>query len=314
MAAQGSEQRRSEPDIPGIMAGLTAWRPDPSDAAAVSAWMLPVLGVLHSPVYGARELRSRLVDEGIPSLMAAYLAHRAAPLGPVGPEVVAATFYGFSPTAIAEHFPESWDRVSPRRTLEITFEIMAELLEGLFRGREDEVRELAGLLTAAAAEHQTAGRPLAAAWSGVAATGTPLLDLWLATCVIRESRGDGHIALLVVEDIGPLESHLVTHGDAPERRRSLEVMRGWTGAEIDAAVERLQERGLLDEERKRTDAARTLRADIERRTDVLSAAPWAAVGPAAVDRIGDIALALLPPVIASGTLLPAVIERLAPRA
>jgi hypothetical protein len=301
---------REGPDLAAIMASLSARRPDASDGAAVSGWMLPVLGVLHAPVYRARELRARLAAEGIEAPMAAYLAQRSAPLGAQGPEVVAAMFYGFSPRAVAQHLPAVWDRATPQRVIELTLDAMRELLARLLSGREAVVEELAHVLAPVAAAHPRAGRPLAAAWSGVQATGEPMLDLWLATSVIRESRGDGHVALLVGEGIGPLESHLVTQGDRPERRPTLEAMRGWTSAEIDAAALGLRERGLLDAEGRRTDDARALRSDIERRTDGLVAAPWIEAGPAAVERIADLALELLPPVIGSGTLLPPVIEML----
>jgi hypothetical protein len=304
---------RDGPDVAAIMASLSGRRPDVADGAAVSAWMLAVLGVLHAPVYRARELRARLAGEGIDAPMAAYLAQRSAPLGAQGPEVVAATFYGFSPRAIAEHLPAVWERATPQRVIEHTLDAMKELLGRLLSGHEAVVAELSRALGPVADAHPTAGRPLAAAWSGVPTTGEPMIDLWLATAVIRESRGDGHIALLVAEGIGPLESHLVTKGDRPELRPALEAMRGWTTEEIDAAAFGLRERGLLDGEGRRTDVARSLRSDIERRTDELSAAPWVGAGPAAVERIADLALELLPPVIGSGTLLPPVIELLSRR-
>jgi len=306
-------QEREGPDVEAIMASLSGRRPDASDGAAVSAWMLAALGGLHAPVYRSRELRARLASAGIDEPMAAYLAQRSAPLGTPGPDLVASAFYGFSPRVVAEYLSGVWDRVSPLRTIEITLDAMRELLQRLLAGHEAEVEELADALAPVAAAHATAGRPLAAAWSAVPAPGEPLLDLWLATCVIRESRGDGHVALLVAADIGPLESHLVTQGDRAELRPALEAMRGWTSEEIDAAAQRLRERGLLDAEGGRTDEARALRADIERRTDELSSAPWIEVGPAAVGRIADLALALLPPVIGSGTLLPPVIQLLARR-
>jgi hypothetical protein len=305
--------QREAPDIPGIMASLSARRPDASDGPAVASWMLAVLGVLHAPVYRARELRARLAADGIEAPMAAYLAQRSAPLGAPGPELVAATFYGFSPQVIAEHLPGVWERVAPQRVLELTLDAMRELLGRVLAGQEAVVAELARELAPVAAAHGTAGRPLAAAWSGVAATGEAPLDLWLATCVIRESRGDAHVALLVSEDIGPLESHLITQGDRPEQRPALRAMRGWTDDEIDEAARRLRQRELLDTDGRRTDRARALRSEIERRTDELSAGPWVSAGPDAVERIGDLALTLLPAVLASGTLLPPVIELLTRR-
>jgi len=304
---------REGPDVASIMASLTARRPDASDGPAVSAWMLAALGVLHAPVYRSRELRTRLAAEGIEAPMGAYLAQRSAPLGAATPQIVAATFYGFSPRMVAAHLPGVWDRIEPQRVIELTLDAMRELFGRLLEGLDAEVTALAAALEPVAAAHPTVGRPMAAAWSGIPMTGESILDLWLATCVIRESRGDGHVALLVAHDIGPLESHLVTQGDRPEARPVLEALRGWTSEEVDDAAERLRIRGLLDADGKRTDAARALREDIERRTDELSAPPWIEAGPAVVDRIADLALALLPPVIASGTLLPPVIDMLTRR-
>ena len=300
-------------DADAVVASLGARRPDPTDGAAVSAWMLGVLGVLHAPVYRSRELRARLADVGIAEPMAAYLAQRSAPLGRPGAELVAATFYGFAPAAVAAHVPAVWERASPDQVIALTLDAMHELLGRLLAGHEEEVVELAALLAPVAAAQPSAGRPLAAAWQGLARPGVPVLDLWLATCTIRESRGDGHIALLVAEGIGPLASHLVTQGDRPEARPTLQAMRGWTGAEIDAEAALLRDHGLLDAAGGRTERARTLRRDIERRTDVLTAGPWEAVGEADVTRISELALALLPPVLVSGTLLPAVLELLMPR-
>lgn len=303
----------AEVDVEGILGGLTKRRPDPADAPAVSGWMLATLEIVHAPVYRSRELRGRLADVGVTDRMAAYLAQRSAPLGPAGPQLVTATFYGFSPAAVAAHLPAVWDRVAPAQMLAFTLEAMRELLGRLIGDRVAVVAELAELLGPIADAHPTAGRPLAAAWASVPATGEPLLDLWLASSRIRESRGDGHVALLVAEGIGPVESHLVTVGDDPARRAGLQALRGWTTTELDDAAARLRERGLLDADGRRTDAARELRRRIERRTDELSAAPWAAAGPETVTRVADLTLELLPPILASGTLLPPVIERLLPR-
>ncbi len=301
------------PDVEGILASLHARRPDPSDGLEVSAWMLDVLGVLHAPVYRSRELIGRLAAVGIEARMATYLAQRSAPLGGAGPELVAATFYGFSPRAVAEHVPHVWEQAPAERVLELTLEAMQELFGRLFASHGAEVDELVRLLAPIAAAHPLAGRPLAAAWASVPATGDPNVDLWLATCVIRESRGDGHLALLVAEGIGPLESHLITMGDRPASRSTLEVMRGWTLDEIDVAAAGLRERGLLDADGQRTETARALRVGIERRTDALSAAPWAAAGRATITRVGDLAMELLPLVLASGTLLAPIIAKLSPK-
>jgi hypothetical protein len=304
-------------DVDAIMGSLVERRPDASDAVAVSAWMLGAIGVLHSPIYRSRPLRDRLAERGVTERMAGYLAQRSAPLGlpdgRPGARLVTATFYGFSPAVVADHVPSVWDHMTPAEALAITLDVMREMLGAILDGHEEGVRELATLLGPIAADHELAGRPLAAAWADVPRTGEPLLDLWLASCTIRESRGDGHIALLVAADIGPLDSHLLSTGDRPELRATLEGMRGWTSAEVDAAVATMRDRGLLDAQGRRTDACRELRRDLERRTDELASSAWAHAGPVVVDRVIDLVLPLLPPVLASGTLLPPVIQRLLPR-
>jgi hypothetical protein len=304
-------------DVGAIMGALARRRPDPRDAPAVSGWMLGVLGVLHSPVYRSRELRGRLEQFGVEDRMGAYLAQRAAPLGlPAGrpgASLVAATFYGFSPAAVAAQVPAVWDAATPAQVLDATLDAMRELLGRLIGDRADVVAELASLLEPVADAHELAGRPLAAAWAGVPRPGEPLLDLWLATCVIRESRGDGHLAVLVSEGIGPLESHLIMTGDRPDAREMLAGLRGWGGEEVSRAADVLRERGLLDANGRRTDRCRELRRDIERRTDELSARAWMLAGPEVVARISDLALELLPPVLVSGTLMPPVYQRLMPQ-
>lgn len=296
-----------------IVSALRARRPDPTDGAAVSAWMLGALSVLHTPVYRSRELRGLLARVGIDAPMGAYLAQRSAPLGRPGAELVTATFYGFSPATVAAHVPAVWERATPEQVIALALDAMRDLLGRLLAGHEDEVAALAVLLATVAAAQPVAGRPLAAAWKDVPGTGEPVLDLWLATCTIRESRGDGHIALLVAEGVGPLASHLITQGDREDARPALESLRGWTGEEIDAEAARLRDAGLLDARGGRTDRARTLRRDIERRTDACSAAAWEEAGAEVVARIAELALTLLPPVLSSGTLPPPVLARLVPR-
>ena len=67
----------------------------------------------------------------------------------------------------------------------------------------------------------------------------PHLVLWHAQSILREYRGDGHIAQLVVRGLSGLEA-LVTHaaaGDVPERL--LRSTRGWPQEAWDGAVDAL---------------------------------------------------------------------------
>lgn len=132
-----------------------------------------------------------------------------------------------------------------------------------------------------------AGRPLAAANAELPWTGVPHLDLWQAATVLREHRGDGHVAALLTAGLDPVESlvSFAAVGAAPE---PVFVSRGWSAAAWAAARVRLADRGLLAPDGAATEEGRALRAGIERRTDELAAAPWDALGPEATARLAEL--------------------------
>ncbi|NUP42923.1 MAG: hypothetical protein HOY76_39365, partial [Streptomyces sp.] len=116
------------------------------------------------------------------------------------------------------------------------------------------------------------------------------LALWQATTVLREHRGDGHIALLTHAGLDGLEA-LVSHtssgrGFTPAFARAT---RGWSEEEWSAAQERLRDKGLLDADGELTEAGTTLRADLEHETDRLAAAPYDHLGAAGVERLTELA-------------------------
>jgi hypothetical protein len=296
-----------------IVEAMAARRPDPTDPGAVSRWMLGALSLPHAPVYKARQVLDRLAALGLTHPMGAYLAERAAPMGAVTAPVVTASFYGFSPRLVAQHVPAVWVVAAPADVLEAAIAGMRELLTGVLLDLAPEVARASVLLRPVAEAHEIDGHPLAAAWAGVAFTDEPVVDLWLSATRIRESRGDGHVAALVSEGVGPLASHLLTTGDDPDRRAGLTLLRGWEEGEIAAEADLLRERGLLDAQGRRTDAARRLREHLEVQTDQRSSRAWAEAGPEVVREIGALALAFAGPLIASDTIMGPVLSRLAPR-
>ncbi len=296
-----------------IVEALAARMPDPTDAPAMSRWMLGALSLPHAPVYKAPQVLDRLAAIGLKHPMAAYLAERSSPMGAVSAPVVTATFYGFSPRLVATHVPAVWDIAAPSDVLDAAMTGMRTLLTDVLGHLTDQLTRAATLLRPVAEAHEVAGRPLAAAWAGVAFTDEPATDLWLATTRIRESRGDGHVATLVGEGIGPLASHLLTRGDDPTQRAGLATLRGWQDTEVAAEAELLRSRGLLDEDGRRTEEAQRLREHIEARTDACSSSAWAATDPRTVREIAALALEFAGPLIASDTIMGAVLARLAPR-
>jgi hypothetical protein len=257
------------------------------------------LNALHSALYFSPEFDAEAGALGLgrasgPRFSAAgYFAARSAAMGAVGPGTVTATFFNFSPALVARHIPAVWGVATPGRLLAARLRAADGMLRRLLGDEvlaSDEKAEAADLAQRAAGGCRLAGRPLCAAEADQPVAPEPHLALWQAATVLREHRGDGHIALLTQAGLDGLEA-LVSHtssgrGFTPSFARAT---RGWSEDEWAAAQQRLRDRGLLDAAGELTEAGTALRADLEHETDRLAAAPYDHLGPAAVARLTGLA-------------------------
>jgi hypothetical protein len=114
----------------------------------------------------------------------------------------------------------------------------------------------------------------------------PVARLWHAANMLREHRGDGHIAALVSERIGGAEAHVLSALDMGiypaesfGRIHHLPVTR------LAEVMDGLRARGLLDADGRFTDAGRATKDRIELLTDALAEAPFEALEPSEVERL-----------------------------
>jgi hypothetical protein len=263
---------------------------------------------VHTLHYFAPTVLEAHASIGLEERMVAYTASRSAPLGPVGPEPVTAMFYGFSPAMIARALPLAWSIASPTTVLQASLDALGALLRDILAGCEDEVARAAELLRELALLHPTVGRVLAAAWSSVPWHDDPAVRLWQGATVIRESRGDGHLACLIDAELDGVECHLLARGDSEKLRAIMGATRGIAGPEWDAAVARLSDRGLLTSDGAPTDAGVALRDRLEARTDALAAPPWAAFGEAATAQLEATLEPLVAKILERG-ILPGIVVR-----
>ncbi|WP_406151936.1 SCO6745 family protein [Streptomyces sp. NBC_01012] len=267
--------------------------------------MWHLLEPLHAVFYYAPEVFDEAAalgyatDERWPS----YFVWRAAPLGAAGAERVGAVFHSFSPETVGRYVPAGWDVAGPRAVLDARERAVDRAYRALFGDRVDgpELAEAAALARRAAEAADVAGRPLAAANAALPWPDAPHLVLWHAATILREHRGDGHIAALVAAGLDPVES-LVSFAAVGAARPEVFESRGWSTAEWDAARERLATRGLLEPDGTATDAGRALRAEVERRTDESAAGPWAALGTEGRERLAELLGPLWVEAISSGLL------------
>ncbi|GGQ25579.1 SCO6745 family protein [Streptomyces roseolilacinus] len=255
-------------DTPG-----TAPAESTGGAAARRLWTL--VEPVHAVLYFAPECRDAFEAAGLRGFWRGYFAGRAAPLGAVGAEVVTAAFFSFAPRTAARAVPAVWGTVPPGEALRVRREGARAALARLLAGRGREVERAAGLLAGRLAGLDCAGRPLAAANAALPVPQDDPLDLlWHAATVLREHRGDGHVAALVAADLDGCEALALRAGtDLP--RAELQPYRGWTDEEWAAAVARLAARGLLAPDGTATEAGRRLRTRVEAATDAAASRPWA---------------------------------------
>jgi hypothetical protein len=241
-----------------------------------------------------------------------YFAGRAAPMGAVGAGVVTATFYNFSPSLVAHMIPRAWTLATPEQVVEARFGAARASLTRLL-GDEvvdgPEVAQLAGLLREACAALTPEGRPLYAGHADLPWPDEPLLDLWHASSLLREHRGDGHIAALLHADLNGLEA-LITHTVTGRgfTEAAARATRGWSEDDWKAEAAALAERGLLDDGGL-TAAGQDLRARVEAETDVLSAEPWLALGEEATAQVVELARGLARILVTNGAYPPGVLAR-----
>jgi hypothetical protein len=232
-----------------------------------------------------------------------YFAWRSAPLGAAGPEFVTATYYSFSPQMIAEHVPAVWSVASPEQVLAARLHAVDRAFRTVLGDRFDvlDLAEAAELARRAAETASTAGRPLAAANADLPWADEPHVQLWQAATILREQRGDGHIAALLTAGLDPCEA-LVSHAAVGAAPVEVFVSRGWTDQEWTAARDRLVDRGWMNPDGAATDRGRAGRRDVERRTDMLAAAPWRELGPATTGRLAQLTVPVTQAVVQSGLL------------
>lgn len=259
-----------------------------NDGAVMARKTWRTLEPIHGLIYFAPEAGEAYQAVGLPSAMG-YFASRSAAMGPVPAEVVIATFFNFFPPFVRQTIPEAWSIASPAAILDARLAAADKALRArlgeLAAGRAVEEAAVLGRRAAEAATQWPEGRPLFAAHASLPWPDEPLLGLWHAQTLLREFRGDGHIAAMTVEGVSGLEA-LIIHGAtgdvAPATLRST---RNWPKDEWEAGEERLRSRGWLDGDGALTEAGRVHRQWVEDRTDALAAPAYGVLGEDGCERL-----------------------------
>jgi hypothetical protein len=257
--------------------------------------------LVHRLVYFVPEAAEEYAAVGVTG-PAGYFASRAAPLGAVPAEVVLATFYNFSPRVVMSAMPGVWDNTAPEALQAARFRVVQRALErvGALLPPQ-QIAEARALIDPVVAGLDLSGKPLAAANAAVALPDDALVALWQQVTVIREWRGDVHIALLIAGQVGPCDCLVLQVGTGRFPMRLAQATRRWDDSEWAAAVSRLSERGWADADGALTPAGTEARESLEAATDRLCAPIWDPIGDAGAARLAELILPIHGAIEAAGT-------------
>ena len=199
-----------------------------------------------------------------------YFAARSAPLGIAPPEVVTAIFYNFSPERVGKALPAAWQIATPEVLLRVRQSSAVAALRRYGIAVNENVRAASELATRAAREAPLDGRPLFAANLALPWPDEPLAALWHAATLLREQRGDAHVAVLAAAGISGREANVLHSAAGHVPRDYMARARDYDEGAWREQEQRLAERGLLDPDGTLTDAGRALKDHIESTTDELA--------------------------------------------
>lgn len=211
----------------------------------------------------ARETNQRYEQIGL-DFLSGYVRGRAASLGDVPAAVVLASFGVFAPTFLRPLYEASLGIVPRAKVLEARTEGTVASLRRILG--EADIAKLVHWLWTGLGELDGTARPLFSGLLALDRPDDPLGQLWRACELIREHRGDSHLAVCICAGLGPVEMNILTELYCGMPLGSYTATRGWGSEAIGAAVEGLEEQGIIEGNRL-TEAGHQVRHALERQTD-----------------------------------------------
>lgn len=243
--------------------------------------------------YAADEPNEAMFALGFTNYWDTYFAGRAAPLGIVPAEVVDALFYNFAPGEVARHIPTVWRTTTPELAIAARQIGCVKALQRILGNSVDSPAfdRTTELLTKAAISAPVEGRPMYAALRAIAIPDEVVARFFHAASLLREHRGDGHIAALMVEGIGRLEAHVLLALGMDMVAEKFGRIHHLPAAQIGEVIDGMRGRGLVGADGWLSEHGQAVKNRVESLTDDLAAAPYESLDP---DELAELIDALEP--------------------
>lgn len=198
-----------------------------------------------------------------------YVWGRASTLGEPSAGVVASAFGVFEPGLVAELYAAGRAKASIEQIREARERGSVAALEQVL-GSPDGLGEIIATLRRGAEAGDPTGRPLYAGLRDLPWPEHPLGQLWHGCTMLREFRGDTHLATCVATGLSGLEANLLTELHVGWDPHTYTATRGWSPEAMTDATTALESRGLVADGAL-TEQGAALRSDVEEATDMLVA-------------------------------------------
>ena len=109
--------------------------------------------------------------------------------------------------------------------------------------------------------------------------------LFHAASLLREHRGDGHIAALMTEGVGGLEAHVLHALDMGMPAQKFGRVHHLPPAQLAAVIDGMRARNLIGDDGWLSETGRTLKQRVEALTDDLAAKPYESLGSDELDEL-----------------------------
>jgi hypothetical protein len=194
---------------------------------------------------------------------------------------------------VARHIPKVWRTTTPDAAIAARRAGCATALRAIL-GELVETRDFVRTtdqLLAAATSAPVEGRPMHAALRALPIPDDVVVRLFHAASLLREHRGDGHIAALMSEGVGGLEAHVLLALAEGMPAAKFGRVHHLPAAQLGAVIDGMRDRGLIGDDGWLSDAGRGVKQRVEDLTDDLAAAPYESLGP---DELDELATGLEP--------------------
>jgi hypothetical protein len=255
---------------------------EPDVGASAARRLRDALEPMATQGWWSRPAGERLTALGV-DFFPGYVWGRAAALGTPTAAVVAATFGVFDQDLIAAVYKSGAEAVSRDDILDARAHGGAASIASV--ATEAECAALADPLLAALDSLDALGRPLFGGLRALPVPSSAAGRLWRAAELVREHRGDGHLAVLAGAGLDAVEANVVTELWLGFGLGEYSGTRGFGAEALADTVERLGARGWMTGT-DLTDVGRDARVAIEAATDASQDALIAACGPD-LERIVD---------------------------